>query len=147
VCLASQWERQFPEQLLQQMLFGIQMRVLSFPALRVCRLSHPCSSKCGQVQRHVVVGISLLTLTRGFLIRKQPARLRPQRYNADLFKVSGNSVLCFGIDWLAGGQFAVHFSPRYGCKLPAERLCAGILLFVKQMIPRQVRWAGKPVLM
>ena len=89
----------------------------------------------------------MLTLTRGFLVRKQPARLRPRRYNADLFKVSGNSVLCFGIDWLAGGQFAVHFSPRYGCKHPAERLCAGILLFVKQMIPRQVRWAGKPVLM
>lgn len=90
--------------------------------------------------------ISLLTVKRGFLIRKKPTQLYLHCYKGDLFKVSSNSVLCFSIDWLASGQFAIHFSHRYGWKHPAERLCVCTVLFVKQMIPRQVRRDRKPIL-
>lgn len=91
--------------------------------------------------------ISLLTWRRSFLVRHKPTPLHRQRYRGDLFKVSGNSVLCFGIDWFASWQFALRFSHRYGWKHPAESLCLCTVLFVKQMIPRQVHCDRKPISM
>lgn len=56
----------------------------------------------------------VLALNRGFPARGNPAQLLLQRYREDLCKVSGNAVPCFSIAGLADGQFAIHFSHRYG---------------------------------
>lgn len=125
------------------MLFGIQMCARSSPLLFMSRLTAMHQGVQAGREADGDAGW-VLALNRGFPARGNPAQLLLQRYREDLCKVSGNAVPCFSIAGLADGQFAIHFSHRYGWKHPAKSLCAGTVLLDKQTVPRQVCWGRKP---